>query len=669
MDFLIRGSEYLKDFPNFKLVGRDEELDRLSAILMRAASSSVVIVGPGGVGISALCMALQSLKADPSAPFDIVAKRLFWLDTDGLFSSGNTSKINEDFSKIMARLEKTPDSILIIEDSRDFVEACRNNGCSHFINDMMSGVKRGLNQIIFETRDEDYEMILKMHSDVKEHFTTLELKEPVVAVLNEIVTKASESLSLHHGITVDPEALSTAIELTSKYRVRDPGLSRAQPERSVSLIDRALSAYRLKAHRDVPVEISTKLREFNRNKRDGEIAVAELEEAIDVKKAEEAAKHTEVVAGEFKGFESSAVSALRLNIKEYQKHIDANKQEFAKLTEEVNSKLRLTKDMVMAEFAKISGIPSSKLGENEREKLKGLEGVLKSRIFGQDDAVVKLANSIKTARVVKRTKDQPLSQFMFIGPSGTGKTEISKVLAEALLGNEKELTRFDMAEYSQKHDISKLYGAPAGFEGYEAGGILTNLMRANPNRVILFDEIEKADVSIFNVFLSILSDSRLTDNTGRVVSFNDASLIFTSNIGQSHFLNPDLTFEQAQELAIDELNKTYRSEFLNRFAGRQNIVCFNRLGMEHIEKIVTRELERLTFSYSESGVDILMADEAINMFVADHYDPIIGARGLPGIISATLEPVIADLVLDGYQGKAYVGYGPVTKKFEVDINE
>jgi ATP-dependent Clp protease ATP-binding subunit ClpB len=662
LDYLIRGSEYLAQHVGFNLVGRNHDLDRLSAILMRSAANSVVLVGPGGVGITALCLGLQMKKADPDAPFDIVAKRLFWLDTDRLFSSGDSNKTSEDFRKIMARLEKTPDSILIIEDTRDFIEACRNNGAVHFINDLMSAVKRNLTQVIFETRDEDAETVMRVHSDLKECFTMMDVIEPVKEALHEIVTKASEGLAKYHEIAINDDAILEAIALTNKYRTRDPGLSRAQPERSVTLLDRALASYRLKAHAGLDETVSAKLREFNKNKRDGEIEIANLEENI-----EQRLKEIKEKGDSFNiGIEPPAVVELRKTIKEFQKVVDANKAEFDKLKLEINANLRLTKEMVTEEFAMISGIAASKLNENEREKLKGLEAELGQRVFGQPLAVGKLANAVKVARAVRRNKESPQAAFMFLGPSGVGKTEIAKALASILLGSEKSLARFDMSEYSEKHAVAKLIGAPPGYELAEAGGILTNLMRNNPNQILLFDEIEKADPQIFNLFLQILSDGRLTDNLGRTVSFADSIIIMTTNIGQPHFLNEELTWEEAETLAFEDLNNTYRPEFLNRFAGRENIVCFRKLEVEHIEHIVMREINKISNVYGEEEIIITIQGNTITNFCADHYDPVKGARGLPGYIETNLEPIFADFSLDGFTGKLFVRYDTETKSFKVE---
>jgi ATP-dependent Clp protease ATP-binding subunit ClpB len=700
MNFLIRGDDYLAKTPKFRLVGRESELNRLSSILVRSKANSVLLVGPGGVGCTALCMGLQASKRDPDAPFDIVSKRLFWLDTDGLFSLGDSASINESIQKIMKTLNRTPESILIIEDMRDFIEAARNVGSLHFINALSLAIKSNKTQVIIEARDEDLDVLLRSYSDLRELFTLIDLEEPTGEALLKIVTYAAEELHGFHRIRITPEAIATAIELTSKYRARDGGISRAQPERSVALLDRALSTYRLSAHRKppghelaqatrdaakTPAEIAaaetaiaeltaawtakqTEIKTLYKRQRDGETAVIDLEEQLDIQLAKEQeiraegkteenkdsvgriAKFAKLAGGA--GIDSDAAREIKTRIRQFQDEIAKNRVAFDALTAELNQPLELTRDQVLVEFSAISGISVTKLNENEREKLKNLAEQLKKRIFGQDHVVEQLANAVKTARVGRRNQEKPQAAFMFLGPSGVGKTEIAKALAESLLDDEKALTRFDMSEYMEKHAVSRLIGAPPGYEGFEAGGILTNAMRKNPLRVLLFDEIEKAHPDVFNVFLQVLSDGRLTDNVGRTVSFSDSIIIMTTNIGQPHFLNADLTVPERVAAAIDEIGKTYRSEFLNRFAGRQNIMCFNTLDLPSIEKIVRREFDNIDRTYSHDGIRIVLPDADLKAFCKAHYDPAIGARGLPGYIQTNVEPIIVNRILDGAGSKS-----------------
>ncbi len=713
MNYLTRGEDYLERTRNFKLVGRDDELKELSSILVRKMSNSVLLVGPGGVGCTALCKGLQASKKDPNAPFDIVSKRLFWLDTDSLFASGENAGVNESFQKMLQLLYRTPDSILIIEDTRDFIEAARNTGTMHFINALCLAIKSNKMQAILETRDEDLNAILKSHSDMRELFTLIDLEEPAGDALYKIVADAAERLQDFHKIKITDDAIRAAIELTSKYRTRDGSNSRAQPERSVSLIDRALSTYRLDSHRKPPgldeaegakaraktakqiaeaesaiaevtgnwASYQEEVRTLYRRQRDGETAVVELEEQLDQQIAAEKEPRQNGEAGEEKlsgriarfakmatggGLESDAVQDLRMQINKFQAEIKLNRDAFDGLTKKFNDRLELSRDVVLKEFSLISGISVSKLNENEREKLRNLETDLKKRIFGQDHVIQLLANAVKTARVGRRNQDKPQAAFLFMGPSGVGKTEIAKALAQSLLDDEKALTRFDMSEYMEKHAVSRLIGAPPGYEGFEVGGILTNAMRKNPLRVLLFDEIDKAHPDVFNVFLQILSDGRLTDNVGRTVSFSESIIVMTTNIGQAHFLNPAFTVEKANAAAMDEISKTYRSEFLNRFSGRQNIVCFNKLDLPSIERIVRREFDSMDKTYSLDGVKLTITEADLKAFCKAHYDPAIGARGLPGFIQANIEPIIVNMILDSdKRGDIKLSYNAKKAAFEL----
>ncbi len=713
MNYLTRGEDYLARTPNFKLVGRDEELKALCAILMRRMANSILLVGPGGVGCTALCKGLQASKLDPDAPFDIVSKRIFWLDTDSLFSSGDSASINTAFQKLMHVLYQTPDSILVIEDTRDFIEAARNTGTMHFINALCLAIKSNKTQAILESRDEDLDAILKGHSDMHELFTLIDLEEPTGQALYDIVADAAQDLQDYHQIKINDDAVRAAIELTTKYRAQDSGKGRAQPERSVSLIDRALSTYRLQAHRRPPGLIEAEqersraktakekaaaddriaeltsgwasyqheVRTLHRRQREGEIAVVELEAELEAQLEAEKLSRDSGEAGEEKltgriarfakmatgaGMESDSVRTLRLQINKFQAEIKINRDGFNDLTKSFNDSLELTREIVLKEFSLISGISVNKLNENEREKLRNLEGDLKKRIFGQDHAIQLLANAVKTARVGRRNQDKPQAAFMFMGPSGVGKTEIAKALAQSLLDDEKALTRFDMSEYMEKHAVSRLIGAPPGYEGFEVGGILTNAMRKNPLRVLLFDEIEKAHPDVFNVFLQILSDGRLTDNVGRTVSFSEAIIIMTTNIGQAHFLNPSLTVAEANAAALEEVGKTYRSEFLNRFAGRQNIVCFNKLDLPSIERIVRREFDSMDKTYAGDGINLTVTDADLKAFCKGHYDPAIGARGLPGFIQANIEPIVVNMILESdKRGNVNLSYNAKKAVFEL----
>jgi ATP-dependent Clp protease ATP-binding subunit ClpB len=736
-DYLIRGLDYLEQTPNFSLVGREDTRQKLTAILMRKSANSVLLVGPGGVGCSAICKGLQKSKENPDSPFDIVSKRFFWLDSDGLFSSGDPNRINNSFEKTIKRLSRTPNTVLILDDMRDFIDAARNNGCTNLINWLMRAIRQGKFQVIMETRDEDLETVLKCHSDMKERYTVLDIREPEPDVLRVIVKAAAEiQLRPHHKIRISEEAIDTAIEVTGKYRVHDLGLSRAQPERSITLLDRALTSYRLQAHAADPnlqalherqqalehkifeagdtgeanaserAGLESKLanigdeiqqlesawnkrqgeiRKLYQEMREGEEAIRGLEDDLEIQLLEEERRNLEAADAADKpqaneqdkktsfvsfasraaagGYDSEAVSDIKRRMADFQKEVDRNRQSFETLTASINDQLELQKEHILSEFSSISGIPVSKLTEDERAKLLHLDENLMDRVFGQTEAVTMLANQVRVARAGLQSPNKPQAAFMFLGPSGVGKTELAKALT-AELYDERALLRFDMSEYMEKHAVAKLIGAPPGYEGYEAGGILTNEMRRNPRRIILFDEIEKAHDDIFNVFLQILDDARLTDNRGLTVSFRDAVILMTTNIGTKHFLSVE-DFDEAKGRALEDLDDRYRPEFLARFNGKRNIVCFRPLDLPIIEKIATRDLARLNQMVKESlpDIDIQMSAQDLAAMCRDHYRPITGARGITGYIEGVIKPEIATTVLfnPDSKGTIFIGYDDETQ--------
>ncbi|CAK7069957.1 MAG: Chaperone protein ClpB [Desulfovibrio sp.] len=706
---LIRGTEYLANYPNFNLVGREHDLERISSILLRKSSNSLLLSGPAGVGTSALVLGLQASKKLPDTPFDIIVKKFFWLDTDSLFSSGDSQKINDDFQRMLKKLEQTPGSVLIIKDTFNFIEAANNTGNPHFINAINSVDKSENFQVILEARDEQLTTVYKWNSAIPELYTLYDVKEPTAGELTRIVSCAAGELAAYHSITIDPSAINEAIHLTSKYR-DSFGLGGAQPQRAISLLDMALASYRQATHKlhpqiaeltrqiaDAPDDetrrilqaqlaqwetdwesLREEISKVYKYQRDGEALRFTLQDELTALLEEEKGKAPPESA-EVKtfaqlaahGFDSPGVARIKDKIRQVDKEIAANADRHKTLVAVANKDLLLTKKEVIAEFSKISEISAAKLDENEIENLRKLESNLLSRIFGQDDAVRHVANAIKVAKVDPLEEPGPAVSYLFLGPSGVGKTEMAKAIAQYVVGDEKSLIRFDMSEYMEKHAVAKLIGAPPGYEGFEAGGILTNSVRRKPTGVYLFDEIEKAHPDVFNIFLQILSDGRLTDNIGRTVDFSDIIIIMTSNIGQAYYLDPSLSDEEARVLATEELNKTYRSELLNRFNGRENILHFKRLPREVIEKIVRREIAKLNESYRTRGVAVEMADACIANFCQDHYDVIRGARGLPGYIKTNMRPIIVNYLLGqpGKEGTFYAHYDVKRKNFEVSFTQ
>ncbi len=706
-DHLITGTAKLAAQPGFSLIGRDAELSKLCSILARKHSSSVLLVGPAGVGATSLCMGLQAMKGMDNPPFDIVSKSLFFPDVDEMFSSGDPTEIDAAFRRGLARVQKSVEPVLIIEDAGDFVEACRAHGATHFINAINGLIRDGKLQVILETSDADASKVLAWHSEVREAYTILDVTEPEGKDLIDIVTAATAKLREHHGVAVSDDAIQTAVELTQKYR--QAGGASAQPKRSIALLDRALASYRLAAHATPPkaselqrkIDTGTaapgdaealaailsrhaarqaKLLKFHEGQKAAELEIVKLEEALEDLRAKAAAKapgeeapraapaFARLTSGQ--GFGSREEQDTVQRLASFKDALVQHKTSYEEIAAEMNADLELSRDTVVAEFASISGIPAAKLGEDEKAILRELEANLKGSLFGQDPAVAKVANAIKVSRVGRRNKEKPQASFLLPGPSGVGKTEIAKQVARQLLGDAKALTRFDMSEYMERHAVSKLIGAPPGYEGFEAGGILTNAMRTNRNRVILFDEIEKAHPDVFNLFLQILDDGRLTDNIGRVAEFSDAIIIMTTNIGQPHFLDDTISYDDAMSGCMLDLDDNYRPEFLNRFNGRQNIIGFQKLELDSIEKIIRREVDDLASSYAEHGVSVTFSDAEISVFCADRYEPRIGARGLPGMINSDLEPKIVNALLDqsADNGAAFnITYDKAGRRFAIEM--
>lgn len=654
--FLKTGGERLAEQPNFKLVGRDNDVERLSSILLRKKSNSVLIFGPGGVGVSALVLGMQAKKKDPTASFAIISKRFLWLDTDGLFQSGNETEINEYFNKIIHMLSRTPDSVLVIEDARNFIEACNRTGCMHFINALTLALKTRKTQIILEARDTDIDYLHGVHSDIKDQFATMPVAEPEGEVLNRIVVDLAKSLSEHHHIKISEDAIKSAIKVTTENRTKESNLNRAQPERAMTLLDFSLSSYALTANVE-PESPSAKeawtkkkqtLKNLHDRHRSAEIDLINAEYALyeeqKVSKNSTGDKTLDDVANNISigGFMSAKSKELQAQVdlnlqlvKEISDQIDA-------ITKEDNAKLELTKEHVISQYSAMTGIPVSILNSDERAVMRDLDKTTKTSIFGQDRQVDGLTNIVRVATYGRRRGDEP-GAALCLGPSGVGKTEYWKVLAK-ILG--RPLFIFDMSEYSEKNAAAKLVGAVPGYELAGVGGQLTNAVLEFPYGIFLFDEIEKAHDNLFNIFLQVLSDGRLTDNTGRRCNFRKALVGFTSNIGQPRFLDSSLTPEQAREAATEDLNKAFRSEFLNRFGGRENIFWFDALNEDSLVKIVEREFKGINESYANKGIVTKISSEDIRAFVADQYDPVRGARGLPGVINKTVDSIIINAQLN-----------------------
>jgi ATP-dependent Clp protease ATP-binding subunit ClpB len=739
---LIRGRDHLAAHPGFALVGRDDELAAISNVLLRQNTDNLILTGRRGVGLSSILLGLQASKDRLETPFDIVGKRFFWLDTDGLFASGDPRQINEGLQRTLKVVTRAHGSVLVINDFRDLIDAARAHGCSNVVNALMREARTSRElQLIVECRDTDLPEVLRCHSAMTDFFVIKEIGEPLAQHQDAIVAHIADGLARHHGIPVSPEARAAALELTNRYHVKE--LDCGQPKRAEMLLEGALTNYRRAVHARMPAldglearlaevrgalaggkpgrelegrtpaalaalgtdlerEVErlrhdwearqTSLRRVYGDQRTAEDHVHELDAEIEAAReaqaleAQRRAEAADASAEEGQGQGASRRRLARLaasgldnetiaRLKEQKAKWDAalaeNKARYQGMTAELNRGLVLTADHVYAEFSRLSGIEVGRLREDEATKLLELEATLAARVFGQPDPVREVAKAVKRGRTGLKKRNKPVGSFIFLGPTGVGKTELAKALATALFGDERMLRAYDMSEYQEKHAVSALIGAPPGYEGYEYGGLLTNAMREHPRCVNVFDEIEKAHKDVFDLFLQIVDEGRLTDRRGLVASFADSVNILTSNIGQAYFLDEKLSFEEARAAALRDLWDPkaggYRGEFLARFTG---IFCFDRLGLPTIELIAERGLAELNSWIGNPNLRVSMAREDLAAMCRDQYDPRRGARSITvGWIENQIASEVADILLRHPQasGTVAVRYDVPARRVAADL--
>ncbi len=701
-DFVTRGKDYLAEYEDFELIGRDEELADICDVLLRMTANNVILTGPPGVGLSSLALGLQACKESLDTPFDIVSKRFFWLDTDGLFASGDVKQINEGFQRALKTVTRSPHSVMLIEDMGDFIDAARVNACSNVVNALMRECRKNKQlQIVVEVSDADLPEILKAHSDLTSFFIIKEIAPPKAEALDAIVEGLCKNLQKHHKIPVSAEARAAAIHLTNRYYVK--ALDRAQPKRASLLIEGALTHFRRWVHSRAPgldaletqaqrlaeagdgAALATIQGEIQRTQEQWAAHQAQMRRvyqdqtiaeervlSIDLaiaaqrdKQAEEvrqraaaansATQESEPKSGARRfrtrlsasGLDNESITKLKQERVQWHAALEENRNRYAEMTADVNEGVVLTADAVYDQFSKLSGIDVGRLREDEATKLLDLEATLSGRVYGQPEPVAALSKAVRRGRTGLKKANKPIGSFIFLGPTGVGKTEMAKALCAALFGDDSMLHAYDMSEYQEKHAVSALIGAPPGYEGYEYGGRLTNAMRKHPRCVNVFDEIEKAHKDVFDLFLQIVDEGRLTDRRGLVASFADSVNILTSNIGQPYFLDKSLTFEEAKAKALADLWDPavggYRPEFLARFTG---IFCFNRLGLSTIELIAKRGLAELNTWIENPKLGVAMDPEDLGAMCRDQYEPKRGARSiLIGWIENQIASEVAESML------------------------
>ena len=616
-------TEYAREGRLDPVIGREDEIQRVIQILSRRTKNNPCLIGEPGVGKTAIAEGLARKIVEGNVPDTIKDKRVLTLDLSGMVAGSKyRGEFEERIKRVISEVMNDGNVLLFIDEIHTIIGAGGAEGAIDASNILKPSLARGELQIVGATTIEEYRKYIEKDPALERRFQPVVVDEPTEQESVLILKGLRESYEAHHQVTITDEALVAAVKLSMRY-IND----RFLPDKAIDLIDEASSKVRLSTYVDSP-EIR-KLEEENSHL-DGE-----KEEAIRSEAYEK--------AGEIK------------------KQQLANNKEIERLKAE-QEKEKKEKQLVVgeAEIADIisswTKIPVRKLEEEETERLKKLENILHERVVGQDEAVKAIAKAIRRGRVGLKDPNRPIGSFLFLGPTGVGKTELSKALAEAMFGSENAMIRVDMSEYMEKHSVSKLIGSPPGYVGYDEGGQLSEKVRRNPYSVILFDEIEKAHPDIFNILLQVLEDGHITDAQGRKVNFKNTIIIMTSNAGAQRIVSPktlgfasledkEQDYKKMKEGVMDEVKHLFKPEFINRI---DEIIVFHALTKEDVKKIVAIMIENMNKRTKEQMDITIKASNAVLEFLAEtNYDATYGARPLRRAIQNHVEDKLAEAVLEG----------------------
>ena len=603
-DLTLAASEQRLD----PVVGREKEIERVIQILARRTKNNPVLLGEPGVGKTAVAEGLAIRIVNNEVPDILENKKIIQLDM-GLLIAGTKyrGEFEERLKKIMDEIRQAGNVILVIDEMHTLIGAGAAEGAIDAANILKPALSRGEIQVIGATTSDEYRKYIEKDSALERRFQPVIIEEPSIDETIEIIRGLKPKYEEHHNLIISDDAIVAATKLSSKY-IND----RFLPDKAIDVIDEASSKVRLKV-----CTLSPEGKELEKELKD---IIKEKEEAIRNQEFERASS--------LRDDEANMKDRIREVSEEWRRQNDANKP-------------TVTEDDVAEVVATMTGVPVTKLTEGESERLLKLEETLHNRVIGQSDAVVAISKAIRRARVGLKSPNRPIGSFIFSGPTGVGKTELAKALAEAIFGSEDNMIRVDMSEFMEKHSTAKLIGSPPGYVGYDDGGHLSELVRKKPYSVILFDEIEKAHPDVFNIMLQILDDGRLTDAKGRHVNFKNTVIIMTSNVGASMiatqgklgFTTGDDAkkdkYEKLKETVNEELKKAFRPEFLNRI---DDIIVFSHLSKEEIREIVDLMMKDLFKRLSERELSIEVTDEVKDFLAKDGYNEAYGARPLRRLI-------------------------------------
>ena len=607
------------------VIGRDKEIERVIQVLSRRTKNNPCLIGEPGVGKTAIAEGLAERIVAAKIPEILLDKRVVTLDMGAVVAGTKyRGEFEERLKKVIDEIRSAGNIILFIDEVHTLVGAGAAEGAIDAANILKPALARGELQCIGATTQDEYRKNIEKDAALERRFQPVKVGEPTVDETIEILRGLRDRYEAHHRVKITDNALKAAARLGERYITE-----RFLPDKAIDLMDEAASRVRLQMFTTPP-------------------EVKEVEEKLELLQKE---KEAAVVGQEFE--KAAALRDQEQHMRADLEQIKNNWNQRKELEESI-----VTEEDIAAIVSSWTGVPVKKLREDESERLLHMEDVLHERVIGQEDAVAAVARAIRRARAGLKDPKRPIGSFIFLGPTGVGKTELARTLAEALFGDEEAIVRFDMSEYMEKHTVSRLLGAPPGYIGYEEAGQLTEAVRRHPYSVVLFDEIEKAHPDVFHVLLQVIEDGRLTDSRGRTVDMRNTVVIMTSNVGANLIgkesrmgFKPEgmataatKDYEAMKERVTEELKRTFRPEFLNRV---DEIIVFHSLNEEHIKRIVGLMLKSVAKRIAEYGLYLEFTDTAKDLLAKKGYDQMYGARPLRRVIQRMVEDRLSEEMLQG----------------------
>ena len=610
------------------VIGRDKEIQRVIQILSRRTKNNPVLIGEPGVGKTAIAEGLAERIVSGDVPEELLDKKLLSLDLSGMVAGTKyRGEFEERIKNTLAEVKKAGNVILFIDELHTIVGAGSAEGAVDAANIIKPALGRGEIRVIGATTLNEYRKYIEKDAALERRFQPVTVGEPTPEATLEILKGLRDKYEAHHKLTITDEALEAAVQLSKRY-IGD----RFLPDKAIDLMDEAASQVRMTAEASSPdlKALEEKIAALHREK----------SEAVTAQDFEKAAQ-------------------LRDIEKDYQEQVEIERDNWRK--QMAQNRGSVTADDVAKVVAGWTGIPVTRLTEDESMRLLKLEEKLHQRVVGQDEAVNAVAKAIRRSRVGLKDPKRPIGSFLFLGPTGVGKTELCKTLAEAMFGDENAMVRIDMSEYMEKHTVSRLVGSPPGYVGHEEGGQLTEKVRRKPYSVVLFDEIEKAHEDVWNILLQILEDGIVTDSQGRKVDFKNTIIVMTSNVGAKNITadaarlgfdgsekgekeSEEVRFSRIRDAVMADLKRTFRPEFLNRI---DEIIVFRQLTEDNIRQIARRMLDVTGARMAQQGITLAADDDAVAELARDGFDPQYGARPLRRAIQNMVEDAVAEKMLEG----------------------